>query len=291
MAGTRTKRKANDSDDGDEYGKTKRTKPTEITESGSLGLLRRSERVRRRVFRFMDLPQELKDMMFHELWLQTPTILFKLDSVQDQDDMEVQLHYGGSVKNVTGLPEWLFTNKAILEKGLKILHANSTLCWREPLSYNHRGSTFQSKAPLLTGLSTITKARIQCTFHGLIRQQLLTTSSATRRHVGELVPRLGTNMKVLSLTMTHSSHDSTNPNTTAPWNISLPSFDMKDSRIEELNVRLETKHWGATVDHLPRIQLAFASEVARLVLHLSVMISRLTSTSNPLGVMASCRGS
>jgi hypothetical protein len=72
MAPTRSKRKAKvidgDSDSDDlhhgayAHAPSKRAKKASATSAGRIEPTRRSERIQKQTFRFMDLPQELKDM-------------------------------------------------------------------------------------------------------------------------------------------------------------------------------------------------------------------------------------
>jgi hypothetical protein len=97
--------------------------------------------------RFTDLPQELKDQVFQELWIQDGHLFLAPVSLQyhapDNDKSLIQIlldydkpHPQNRYKKV--LPKWLLTNKATYDKGLKQLLSKATLSWQEHL---HLGAT------------------------------------------------------------------------------------------------------------------------------------------------------
>jgi hypothetical protein len=95
------------------YASSKRTK-TDFN-----ALPRRGGRIRTltrsRTFSFMNLPQELRDMVYHELWQQTPSVrIERSDSNLNLIYLLYGHHWGGTT---VGLPLWLLTSKAILEQG------------------------------------------------------------------------------------------------------------------------------------------------------------------------------
>ena len=97
MTNSITKRKA---DDDTGCGSTKRTKTREPP--------RGSESVAKQVTRFMDLPQELRDIVYHELWLQSGTVIKEKHSHVALNE-KVQIYYGNEpTRPFTGLPQLAF---------------------------------------------------------------------------------------------------------------------------------------------------------------------------------------
>jgi len=101
------KAEANDTNDEPKFAKTEALTTTP----------RRSRRPPRQVFPFMDLPQELRNMVFDELWLMSKGVVFGLPHPDvSEHGYQVKLHYKESLHYETvarGLPLWLLVNKAV----------------------------------------------------------------------------------------------------------------------------------------------------------------------------------
>jgi hypothetical protein len=134
MADTSNKRKAkvldSDSDDARDCAyindASKRMKKATATAGvPNTPTTRRKDRVPRQVFRFMDLPQELRDMVYHELLRHSSSLILPQRSHE-----RIKVLYGKLPSYETiGLPNWLLTNKAILSQGLAQLLRNSSWHW------------------------------------------------------------------------------------------------------------------------------------------------------------------
>jgi hypothetical protein len=134
MADTSDKRKAKVLDSDSDHGcdsayindASKRTKKSTATaEVRNTPTTRRKDRVPRQVFRFMDLPQELRDMVYYELLCHSSSMILPHKSHE-----RIQVLYGKAPSSETiGLPNWLLANKAILSQGLAQLSRNSSWRW------------------------------------------------------------------------------------------------------------------------------------------------------------------
>jgi hypothetical protein len=128
MAGHAAKRKAGENG---EVGARSKDKRTKITKTPTIP----SRRNPRRYFPFMDLPQEIKDMVYDEVWNDSNSMVFTPKSLQTQNSSQspcrIVLRYGGSPPDhiSPGLPEWVMTNRAIFENGLKQLLARAKFSW------------------------------------------------------------------------------------------------------------------------------------------------------------------
>jgi hypothetical protein len=74
--------------------------------------------------------------------MHTPTILIALISLRDLEHRQVRLHYGDALGRYTlGLPQWLLTNRAILETGLKQFRVHMFVSWsvQNRILYNGKG--------------------------------------------------------------------------------------------------------------------------------------------------------
>ena len=213
------KRKAADEGVGDSCIDSKRTK----TDSGSRS--DRSARVQSRISPFMELPQELRDMVYHELWNLTPSIRLP----------HLVLCYDGATDEDEGcLSGWLLTNKAILEQGLQQLHRSVIWNWRA--SHVRYVPSPATRSSSLIALTTATHFRIY----------LESTASAQSVHtpgldIQDVLPKLGSDLKVLDLELHvyFSNRHVLALQGVPPWQVILPSFRTLDVQPEELNVRIE----------------------------------------------------
>ncbi|KAF1950711.1 hypothetical protein CC80DRAFT_597977 [Byssothecium circinans] len=100
-------------------------------------------------FRFMDLPQEIQDHVYHYLWTHIKKV-----SLAAGNGLRVRLVYDGAFYRRAGtsskLPLWLLTNKAFFDKGLKQFCLKSKKWVLEnPL----HDSANKQPAPLTAGLN------------------------------------------------------------------------------------------------------------------------------------------
>jgi hypothetical protein len=186
----------------------------------------------------------VKDIIYHELWLQNPTILIALTSLRELRQREVRLHYGSAVGNETlGRPQWLLTNKFILETGLKQLRTHMLVSWSDDwtlVPHTANDAAALPKAwPLIDALSA-TRSRInisaRCATMGSVVYPGHTAKHATKTLLAKLNPI----MKVLELRM-QLVFPICNANLNlAEWVVRLPSFDTDVfQHLETLVVRLD----------------------------------------------------
>jgi hypothetical protein len=158
---TAKKRKASDSNGSGARSKDKRI---EITKTLNIP----SRRNLRRYFSFMDLLQEIKDMVYNEVWNDSNSMVFTPKSLQPQNSSQspcrVVLRYGESLQDhiSPGLPEWVMTNRAFYEKGLKQLLARAKFSRRHAADSNPSpcpGSTFR-RSRNSTSISQMTKGLV-----------------------------------------------------------------------------------------------------------------------------------
>lgn len=77
---------------------------------------------------FFNMPQNIRDMVYHELWKHTPRLKF----CKSKHGGTVELCYDprqaitlGYGSHTDGLPGWLLINKAFLNQGFKQLHLHA----------------------------------------------------------------------------------------------------------------------------------------------------------------------
>jgi len=85
--------------------------------------------------RLLNMPQELKDLIFHELWELGPDIRLRQktpDHTLAGIDVLITLSYGSPQTDQPysiGLPIWLMTSRAILADGLRQLYRHAIWKW------------------------------------------------------------------------------------------------------------------------------------------------------------------
>jgi hypothetical protein len=128
----------------------------------------------------MALPQELQDIVYDELWEEDGHMVLAPTSLKerwpDRPPGRVLLDYGQPAGYYhIGLPQWLMTNVAMFQKGLKQLLTKSTLAWNETQmrrqnklkpspwldfsSCTHYTPTFNSSAWAALVMSSMTASR------------------------------------------------------------------------------------------------------------------------------------
>ncbi|KAH8731307.1 hypothetical protein GQ44DRAFT_767186 [Phaeosphaeriaceae sp. PMI808] len=189
-------------------------------------------------FNWMGLPQELKQMVCGELWLETPPMIFKPSSLQGQKLDGLLVRYGISQQDaIIGLPKWLLANRDIQTHGLNQLWLETTVCWFDSnIDYNN----LEPKLSPLIRRYIPTKAQFDVQmYEGNSRFQMV-PSSAAEDQIIQLLPKLNSKTKVLNLAMTYWFVDKDNSSDKRPWKIRFPRFaGFNGLDLEELNVRLE----------------------------------------------------
>jgi hypothetical protein len=238
MADGRTKRKAAaamDDENGDST--SKRTKPTRTDPRTPL---RRSQRLQKQLFRFMELPQELQDMVYHHLWLDTPTVVITSpslrviiqaalqDDVQQEPQDQVRLRYdpapAAAGREVFGFPRWLLANKAILDKGLKQLRDNMTVSWSDTRTKKGGFKTRHKPSSLIDVLAA---TNLRFLFYAIpgSTSKIMRTRASAGLSVQALTHELGPKMKSLEFHMLFTLDEDTLDISNAspvPWLVVFP---------------------------------------------------------------------
>jgi hypothetical protein len=204
---------------------------------------RRSARL---VSRFLALPQELKDMIYHQLWLLTPNIIIRADAGPPSmpvpysplpppayHPLIVQVRYGGAPEDAGpyALPIWLLTNKEVLASGLEKLHENVRLSW-DDVSFDHGLAT---KSTRLIDLSCVSHAALRCTLGANTNRTVMRLEPPATRNMQVLVNHLAPSLRSVQFTMVMQYPSYVDGN----WTIEFPAFEEEGSVIEWLGVRLK----------------------------------------------------
>jgi hypothetical protein len=246
-----TKRKADDSDgdwDGDKRkrkrpitSKTKKaTKRAAVTLS-TPSLQSQSQRVPtpETHFPFMALPQELQDIVYDELWEEDGHMVLAPTSLKerwpDRPPGRVLLDYGQPAGyHHIGLPQWLMTNVAMFQKGLKQLLTKSTLAWNE--TQMRRQNKLKPSPWLDFSSCTQLHAHFQLFSLGGFGYEL---HDGVEKRLQQLAVILSPNLKTLNITISMSLRNSGHDLTSLPGELFLSKIAVTLSQLGEINVRVE----------------------------------------------------
>lgn len=82
------------------------------------------------VVSLVQLPREIRDAIYHQVWLDTPNIYFSDPSLGN-------LLYGHHTPGSIGLPHWLLTNKSTFHEGLQQLFKHVPWLCRRKINLNN----------------------------------------------------------------------------------------------------------------------------------------------------------
>jgi hypothetical protein len=150
----------------------------------------------------MDLPQELRDMVFDELWLMSKGIVFGLPRPDGSEHgYQVKLHCKGSLNQETGvrgLPLWLLVNKAIYAQALKQLRSHAMfVCHTDVRTYG-----CIKVLPILDTL-LFTEAEFHCRYQGGC---VLVMREREKLIVPAFMSRFGSTLATLNITTRSLPH-------------------------------------------------------------------------------------
>ncbi|KAF2031800.1 hypothetical protein EK21DRAFT_110690 [Setomelanomma holmii] len=252
-------------------------------------------------FRFMDLPQELKDMIYHELWQQGRNVLLPQVQVAGSrfhpNNINYsgvdQLRYGlqggcGGIKHlgdeVYGLPLWLLTNKDILRQGLQHFRSNASLT----PAYDMDDSLEYSIASLipLVDIDQATKLRI-CIDVGHVYNgdswHHRDSSWEANKTIERILRQIGSKLSVLTLIMCGNIWGASPIVPEKPWKFNLTHQSMENLKLHKLELRLELHDRPDLNEYLAGCSLrsGFENEVIRLGARLVGDGERLETRAEP----------
>lgn len=147
--------------------------------------------------RLLTLPREIRDLIYHELWLHAPDIRLHDQSHCRPIEMTYELDFCGPIQ---GLPEWLLTSKVILQEGLEQLYRVALWTIQKTIPANHP----YSKPNPLAGLAAATNLCLRDSYRRHEDARSLRLNAIAIRYskhpYGSLLA-LTPNLKKLSLTL------------------------------------------------------------------------------------------
>lgn len=182
---------------------------------------------------FEDLPRELRDMIYHDLWLQTPRICF---SGLFWDN----LTYDHGSASQCGLPRWLLTNKSIFQEGLKQLFVKAIWSCRGKFDLK----TVQECPSIATSFAT--------KFHLGAKKEVGSRAEPAIHYGNIIAPALtATIVSRFGPQLKHfwKSFDQNLPATTLSllkrkWRLDLSCLDDFEGSLDSLTVSCEATRWG-----------------------------------------------
>jgi hypothetical protein len=143
---------------------------------------------------FFTLPQELRDLIYDELWKFTPCIQL---TAQGSQPSTLELKYGAcNYGSCPGLPPWLLASKAILQQGLRQLFQHAI--WQWSLFRNCTSSVY-AKRNSLAGLSTATNLYIRGHNNPPTPFQEVCSIDYRNHPCRYILPLLSSNLRMLTL--------------------------------------------------------------------------------------------
>jgi hypothetical protein len=188
---------------------------------------------------FTDLVKELKDMVFHELWIEHSHLVLALASLQypapDNSLMQILLDYDEphpQHRYKEGLPKWLLTSKATYDKGLKQMLSKAILSWPAHL---HLG-TRPKKMPCLD-IHAAEAFTFRFDFYKWSpRIHPLHPHLWIGKHIRHVAQRLNAGIKTVNFALKYPFSEYLHP---GQWEFRLPILNAQLDKLEEINFRLE----------------------------------------------------
>jgi hypothetical protein len=185
------------------------------------------------------LPQEIRDLIYHELW--KPTSL-RLTLQPRPGKISYTLSYSaGWTDTNTGLPLWLLVNKAMLQEGLYQLfrHATRVLGVFRDYTLNR-----YARHNMLVGLSAATNLTIRDTYrvHGISEGPgpYGITIEYANHPVQSILPLLSSRMRALTLNLTIVSAAS------RALSMDLSSLRRNGLQLDKLAILIRLDLWSDT---------------------------------------------
>jgi hypothetical protein len=175
-------------------------------------------------FRFMNLPQEIRDMIYHEIWLNIPAAM---RSRKYDEDIRVQYDGMRDTIPAIGLPSWLLTSKAILEQGMAQFKRNAVFSLpRIPGHHETRRVEERDFGPdisPLVDMSTASRLHVEVWGRNVDFFHWICHLGMARPDIQCIVSKFGCNLQVLRITMSQGFSNSGPPSTSeSPWRVVLP---------------------------------------------------------------------
>ena len=213
---------------------------------------------------FMSLPQELRDMIYHELWQEIPAIIKCHKFGQD-----ISVRYDGMRRPVMvlGLPQWLLASKAILNEGMSQFkrHAMCSLLDAAFSSTDDReNQDINPKISPLVDMSTASRFCVTINACHVVNVPLIRTKAHVLPSIQRLADTFGPNLRILSIFLDQYIFKGrlASPQNTV-WRVYLPFPKIIDPRIQlqKLEVRLRIVGRSDTDAYAPGILAALEAEL------------------------------
>src|SRR5690242_16716142 len=176
------------------------------------------------------LPREIRDAIYHQVWLDTPNICFSEPSLGN-------LLYGHQTPGSIGLPNWLLTNKSIFHEGLQQLFKRAPwLCrgkinLKNPKAYPPIATSFATKLHLGAKKEIGSREKPAIHYGDIIAPALLP----------KLLARFGHQLKHLALYFDQNLPGSVHARV---WRLDLACLDGVERRLNSFTVVCNATRWG-----------------------------------------------
>ncbi|KAJ4345113.1 hypothetical protein N0V95_005926 [Ascochyta clinopodiicola] len=227
----------------------------------------------------INIPREIRDMIYDELWEQTPRIKLPKDNAVSLDSFE--LCYNSQTPDDTfqaGLPQWLLCSSATLKEGLKQLLARAewSLFW-EPKS---RLSHTRCHRVWFSNVTNLTLRTEQFnTFRGpTFREPLMRVMTPWPTFIApSQIVKLLPNLKALTLNIHHRVPKAVSAATSTTYVLQIPWFDKVASCLVSFIIHCISNAEFDLRATAPGLRTAYETEVRRIGLLLIGGEGRLSS--------------
>lgn len=205
---------------------------------------------------FSELPRELRDAIYHQLWLQTPRFYFR-GVCQDS------LCYNPNTPGLQrGLPCWLFTSRSVFQEGLQQLYRRASWTCRGDCNLK---ITKMLPVLVVDGITQFTL--IVSTYLDTFQQHNQSGYVVTpTQDLGALLSRFGPRLKHFGLRFRHLIANGDRNAQDENWILDLSCLNNVGTRLETFSVHCEAHQLGnLTMETLaPALPSAYETETRRI---------------------------
>ncbi|KAF9692529.1 hypothetical protein EKO04_009742 [Ascochyta lentis] len=215
---------------------------------------------------FTGMPREIRDMVYHELWEQTPHMELPKNRNVNMDSFEICYNSrtpDGIVQ--AGLPQWLYCSTATMKEGLKQLftRAKWSLFWEPKSRLDHRSC----HRVWYSNVTNLTLRTLEFhTFRGaiflppIVRVLTPWPDFIAPSQIVKLLP----NLKALTLNAGHRVPKPLLAGVSTRYVVQIPWFDKFTSHLESFAVHCTAESEFDLRAAAPALRIAYEAEVRRI---------------------------
>lgn len=220
---------------------------------------------------FADLPRELRDMVYADLWSATPLLRPSFGRILRSNFV---VYYGHTTIDTSrgrlryGLPKWLQLSRGICHEGIEELRRRATWsCWLESCrDLDDQTSALIGPASATRAIWNSMGAEVRLSTQSEAIHATIVTPAPTQPLMA-IATRLGTDVRHLTLHFQHNVfHYSNELDTLDTWSVDLSLFDQLDLHLDPLTF-VAYLLFAGEIDpqrHTVALRTAYETETNRL---------------------------